>query len=69
MRTQILTRQTIHEGTEALAIVQSPVAYYVIHINDRQQCEALPAGQYWSYDAAHDRLQQEFQAQRQVCGK
>lgn len=67
MRTTIITRQTLHQGTEQLAIVRSRVAYYLIHIDAAQHCTPLPQGQYWSYTEAHDRLQQEFQERRAVC--
>jgi hypothetical protein len=66
-RTTIITRQTLHHGEEQLAIVRSPIAYYVIHINAQQQCSALPDSQYWEYTDAHERLQQEFQERRSIA--
>lgn len=65
-RTRILTRQTLHQGTEELLIAHSAGGFHVIHVDAKQQCTALPQGRYGDYGAAHDRLQQEYQERRQA---
>ena len=59
MRTTIITRQTIHHGAEQVAIVRRDRAYHVVHIDTAQHCTAVPDACFWTYEAAHTRLQQE----------
>jgi hypothetical protein len=58
-RTTMITRQSLHQGTAALLIYESVQAYYVVHEDAQGHCTALPEAQFWTYEAAHSRLQQE----------
>jgi hypothetical protein len=60
MRTTLITRQSLHQGTEALVIYRSDRAYYVVHEFAPGRYASLPDAQFWTYDAAHSRLQHEW---------
>jgi hypothetical protein len=62
MRTMVITRQSICQGTEALVIYRSARAYYVAHVDAQGHATPLSHAQCWTYTSAQERLQQEMRA-------
>jgi hypothetical protein len=64
MALTIITRQTIHEGTAQLVIYRKKSAYQVALIHPSQRLEPLTDALFWTYTAAHERLQAEVLARQ-----
>lgn len=59
MALMIITQQTIREATASLIIYRKANAYQVAFLHPGQRIELLKDAQFWTYDAAHERMQQE----------
>jgi hypothetical protein len=61
MRTTPITRVRLQAGTGTLVLYQSARAWYVVYEDAQGHTTPLRGAQYWTYDAAHSRLQHEWQ--------